>query len=50
MGWHICFGLIFILMDCLGALLSTLGANLVKERFFRDTLYIDIALIIGGKI
>ena len=35
-----CFGLIFILMDRLGALLSTLGANLVKERFFRDTLYI----------
>ena len=34
-----CFGLIFILMDRLGALLSTLGANLVKERFFRDTLY-----------
>ena len=33
-----CFGLIFILMDRLGALLSTLGANLVKERFFRDTL------------
>ena len=35
-----CFGLIFILMDSLGALLSTLGANLVKERFFRDTLYL----------
>ena len=35
-----CFGLIFILMDRLGALLSTLGANLVKERFFRDTLYL----------
>ena len=34
-----CFGLIFILMDPLGALLSTLGANLLKVRFFRDTLY-----------
>ena len=29
-----CFGLIFILMDRLGALLSTLGANLLKGRFF----------------
>ena len=35
-----CFGLIFILMDRLGALWSALGANLEKERFFRDTLYV----------
>ena len=28
-----CFGLIFILMDRLGALLSTLGANLLKSVF-----------------
>ena len=27
-------------MDRLGALWSGLGANLVKERFFRDTLYL----------
>ena len=33
------FGLIFILMDRLAALWSTLDANLEKERFFRDTLY-----------
>ena len=45
-----CFGLIFILMDRLGALLSTLGANLVKERFFRDTLYFFKAVFIGMPI
>ena len=33
-----CLGLIFILLDRLGALLSTLGANLLKVHFFRDTL------------
>ena len=30
-----CFGLIFILMDRLGALLSTLGANLVKDILYK---------------
>ena len=37
-----CFGLIFILMDRLGALLSTLGANLLKSVFLETpcTIYV----------
>ena len=45
-----CFGLIFILMDPLGALLNTLGANLKKLRFLETPGICVNILELWGKI
>ena len=42
-----CFGLIFILMDPLGALLNTLGANLLKSVFLETPCSICICIPIS---
>ena len=45
-----CFGLIFILMDRLGALLSTLGANLLKSVFLETPCSVNSINLVQFKI